>query len=181
MVSTHGIRLNIHVLHSLTREGSEQDHFGGSVRPLFTVPALILSLAVPLVSQSSERAKAEAMVKEGIAFLKSNGKEAFIAEVHKGSGRFHAKPGNPVYLFVYDLNGVVLAHGAEANLLGVNRLNVKDPDGKQYIKEAIAVAQKKGGGWADYKRMNPDTRKIEEKTSYCLAEGGIVVGCGVYK
>lgn len=151
------------------------------MRLCIAVPALMLTLALPLASQTNERPKAEAMVKEGIAFLKSNGKEAFIAEVHKGSGRFHAKPGNPIYLFVYDLNGVVLAHGAEANLLGVNRLNVKDSDGKQYIKEAIAMAQKKGGGWADYKRMNPDTRKIEEKTSYCLAEGGIVVGCGIYK
>lgn len=151
------------------------------MRPFLMVPVLACVLALPLASQASERPKAEAMVKEGIAFLKANGKDAFIAEVHKGSGRFHAKPGNPLYLFVYDLNGVVLAHGAEANLLGVNRLNVKDPDGKQYIKEAIAVAQKKGGGWADYKRMNPETRKIEDKTSFCLAEGGIVVGCGIYK
>jgi hypothetical protein len=151
------------------------------MRRSVVVPILACVLALPLASQASERSKAEAMVKEGIAFLKANGKEAFIAEVHKGSGRFHAKPGNPLYLFVYDLNGVVLAHGAEANLLGVNRLNVKDPDGKQYIKEAIAVAQKKGGGWADYKRMNPETRKIEDKTSFCLAEAGIVVGCGIYK
>ena len=63
----------------------------------------------------------------------------------------------------------------------MNRLNVKDPDGTQYIKENLAVAQKKGGGWSDYKRMNPDTRKIEQKTSYCLADSGLVVGCGIYK
>ena len=147
--------------------------------PLLIVTACVLSL--PLGAQASERPKAEAMVKEGIAFLKANGKDAFLAEVHKGSGKFHAKPGNPLYLFVYDLNGVVLAHGAESNLLGVNRLNVKDSDGKQYIKDGIALAQRKGGGWGDYKRMNPDTRKIEEKTSFFLAENGIVVGCGIYK
>ena len=66
--------------------------------------------------------------------------------------------GNPLYLFVYDMNGVVLAHGAEVNLLGVNRLNVKDPDGKQYVKDFVAAGQKKGGGWVDYKRMNPETK-----------------------
>lgn len=151
------------------------------MRPSLAVPFLAFILALPLASQSADRPKAEALVKEGIAFLKANGKETFIAEVHKGSGRFHTKPGSALYLFVYDLNGVVLAHGAEANLLGVNRLNVKDPDGKQYIKENIAVAQKKGGGWSDYKRMNPETRKIENKTSFLLAEGGVVVGCGIYK
>lgn len=151
------------------------------MRPSIAAPFFAFLLVASAAAQPAERTKAEALVKEGIAFLKANGKEALFAEVHKGSGRFHAKPGNPIYLFVYDLNGVVLAHGAEANLLGINRLNVKDPDGKQYIKEAIAMAQKKGGGWADYKRMNPETRKIEEKTSFCLAEGAIVIGCGIYK
>lgn len=145
------------------------------------IPALTLVIALPLASQATERAKAEAMVKEGIAFMKAKGKDALILEVQKTSGKFHAKPGNPLYLFVYDLNGVVLAHGSEANLLGVNRMNVKDPDGKHYVQENIAVAQKKGGGWSDYKRMNPDSKKIEEKTSFCLADGGIVVGCGIYK
>jgi hypothetical protein len=104
-----------------------------------------------------------------------------FAEVNKASGRFHAKAGNPLYLFVYDLNGVVLAHGSEANLIGVNRFNVKDSDGKQYIKEAIALAQKKSGGWAGFKRMNPDSKKIEHKTSFCLAENGVVLGCGIYQ
>ncbi len=151
------------------------------MRNRLLMPVFAMILALPMGAQPAEKAKAEALVKEGIAFLKASGKDAFIGEVHKGSGRFHAKPGNPLYLFVYDLNGVVLAHGAEANLLGVNRLNVKDPDGKQYIKDLLAVGQKKGGGWSDYKRMNPDTRKIEQKTSFCLADNGIVVGCGIYK
>jgi signal transduction histidine kinase len=145
------------------------------------VPVLAFIVALPLASQTSDRPKAEALVKEGYAFLKANGKAAFTSEVQRTSGKFHAKPGNPLYLFVYDLSGVVLAHGAEVNLLGVNRLNVKDPDGKQYVKEFVAVGQKKGGGWVDYKRMNPDTKQIEHKTSFVLAEEGVVIGCGIYK
>jgi signal transduction histidine kinase len=145
------------------------------------LPILAFIIALPLSSQTSDRPKAEALVKEGHSFLKANGKAAFVAEVQKASGKFHAKPGNPLYLFVYDLSGVVLAHGAESNLLGVNRLNVKDPDGKQYTKEFIAVGQKKGGGWVEYKRMNPETRQIEHKISFVLAEDGVVIGCGIYK
>ncbi len=145
------------------------------------IPVLAFLVGLPLASQVSERPKAEALVKEGFTFLKANGKAALVSEVQKASGKFHTKPASPLYLFVYDLNGVVLAHGAEVNLLGVNRLNVKDPDGKQYTKEFIAVGQKKGGGWVDYKRMNPETKKIENKVSFCLAEGDIVIGCGIYK
>jgi len=151
------------------------------MRRVSVLPVLAFILALPLSSQVSERPKAEALVKEGFAFLKAHGKAAFVAEVQKASGKFHAKPGNPLYLFVYDLNGVVLAHGAESNLLGVNRLNVKDPDGKQYVKEFVAVGQGKGSGWVDYKRMNPEDKKIEQKTSFILVEESTVIGCGIYK
>lgn len=144
-----------------------------------TIAAIVMALS--LTASEADKSKAISIVKEGHAFLKASGKAALVAEVQKASGKFHAKPGNPLYLFVYDLNGVVLAHGAEVNLLGVNRLSVKDPDGKQYVKEFVAIGQKKGGGWVDYKRMNPDTKQIEHKTSFVLAEEGVVIGCGIYK
>ncbi|GLH74680.1 hypothetical protein GETHLI_31820 [Geothrix limicola] len=151
------------------------------MRPFPAFPLCALILTAPLAAQPSERPKAEAMVKEGIAFLKAHGKEAFFSEVQKATGRFHVKPGSTLYLFVYDLKGVVLAHGARPNLVGMNRWNVKDPDGVYNVQEIIKTGQKKGGGWADMKVENPDTHKIENKTSFCLAEGDVVVGCGIYK
>ena len=144
------------------------------------LPAVFM-LSTALLSQTAERPKAEAMVKEGIAFLKANGKEAFIAEVQKGAGRFHIKPGGTLYLFVYDTKGITLAHGATPGAAGTNRWAMKDPDGKMLIQEIIQVAQRKGGGWVDYKWPSPVTGKVENKSSYCLAEGGIVLGCGVSK
>jgi signal transduction histidine kinase len=146
----------------------------------YLIPVLACLMALPLGAQAADRPKAEALVKEGIAFLKANGKEKFIAEVQKGSGKFHVKPGSTLYLAAYDMNGVVVAHGADAALMGLNRLNVKDPDGVQYIKAQITAGQQKGGGWVNFKRLNPDTRKIEAKTSYCLAAEGLVIFCGVY-
>jgi len=142
---------------------------------------LALTLALPLASQASERPKAEALVKEGVAFLKAQGKDAFIAEVQKGTGRFHFKPGTPLYLFVYDTKGITLAHGATPGAAGANRWGMKDPDGKLFIQEIIQVAQRKGGGWVDYKFPNPANGKVEDKTSFCLAENGVVIGCGIYK
>ena len=151
------------------------------MRTFTALAALALAVALPLSSQPADRPKAQAMVKEGIAFLKSNGKEAFLGEVQKPTGRFHVKPGGTLYLFVYDLKGLVLAHGARANLLGVNRWNVKGPDGVYNIQEIVKIGQKKGGGWADMMVENPETKKVEQKTSFCLAEGDLVVGCGIYK
>jgi hypothetical protein len=144
------------------------------------VPALFL-LAGSLLAQPAERPKAEAMVKDGIAFLKANGKQAFFSEVNKGSGRFHVKPGSTLYLFVYDPKGVVLAHGANINLVGINRWNVKGPDGVSNVQVIVSTGQKKGGGWADMQVDNPQTHKVEQKTSFCLAEGDVIIGCGIYK
>ena len=138
-------------------------------------------LALPLAAQASARPKAESLVKEGVAFLKAHGRDAFLKEVQMGSGRFHFRPDNPLYLFVYDTKGITLAHGATPGAVGANRWGMKDPDGKLFIQEIIRVAQQKGGGWVDYKFPNPATGKVENKTSFCLAEGGLVIGCGIYK
>lgn len=146
---------------------------------------LILStmflVSASMQAQVAERPKAEAMVRDGITFLKANGKAAFLAEVQKGTGRFHEKPGSTLYLFVYDPKGFVLAHGARAELLGVNRWNVKGPDNVYNVQEIIKTGQKKGGAWVDYVAQNPSTHKVENKSSFCQAEGEIIVGCGIYK
>jgi len=149
-------------------------------RRFAAVPFMLL-LAGSLMAQPTERPKAEAMVKDGLAFLKANGKQAFFAEVTKGAGRFHVKPGSTLYLFVYDPKGVVMAHGARPNLVGVNRWNVKGPDGVFNVQEIVNTGQRKGGGWVDMKVENPETHHVEQKTSFCLAEGDLVLGCGVYK
>ncbi len=151
------------------------------MRSYLSVPLLVLSLAAPMAAQPAERPKAQAMVTEGIAFLKAKGKEAFFAEVSMGSGRFHVKPGSTLYLFVYDPKGVVLAHGSKSNWVGVNRWNVKGPDGVFNVQEIIKTGMKKGGGWVDHLVENPETKKIEQKTSFCIAEGDIIVGCGIYR
>ncbi len=144
------------------------------------LPAVFM-LCTTLLAQPAERPKAEAMVKEGIAFLKAKGKEAFIAEVQQGVGRFHVKPGTTLYLMVYDTKGITLAHGATPAAAGTNRWGVKDPDGKMVVQEIIQAGLRKGGGWVDYKWPHPTTGKGEDKTTFCLAENGIVIGCGIYK
>ena len=149
-------------------------------KSLLMLSAVFL-LSTALQAQPAERPKAEALVKEGVAFLKANGKAAFLGEVQKGSGKFHEKPGSTLYLFVYDPKGLVLAHGARAELVGVNRWNVKGPDNVFNVREIIKTGQQKGGGWTEYVAQNPVTHKVENKTSFCLAEGELIVGCGIYK
>ena len=145
------------------------------------VLSLIVCLALaPLHAQDT--AKAQVMVKDAVAFAKKNGKDAFLKEVVQGTGKFHVQAGSDLYIFIYDTQGVCLAIGnGQPNVIGVNRLELKDPNGKFIVKEFIALAKSKGSGWVDYVYLNPTTKKTQDKTSYVEFLDGMIIGCGTYK
>lgn len=148
-------------------------------RATVLIPTLLL--ATVCMQAQDQKAKAQALVKEAVAFAKSNGKEALLKETNQGQGRFHVKGGSELYIFIYDMTGTCLGIGFQGQLVGQNRYNAKDPDGKYFLQELLETARTKGSGWVDYKYTNPVTQKIEAKTSYVEFLDGWMVGCGVYK
>jgi len=143
---------------------------------LFGLAAICLSL----VAQDATQAETEALVKEAIAFAKANGREAVIKEVTKAGGKFH-RHGGELYVFIYDMDGKVVAHGQGASKVGVNQMNAKDPDGVEYVKERVKLAKTKGKGWHDYQYVNPSTQKRQPKTSYIEVWDNLIFGAGIYK
>jgi signal transduction histidine kinase len=77
--------------------------------------------------------------------------------------------------------GVIVAHPKNPKLIGKNLLEVPDPDGKFFRKEIQEVAKTKGTGWVDYKYTNPETKKVELKTTYLKKVGDLIICCGIYK
>ena len=150
------------------------------MRKLRSVSAFVLLAGFPLVSQDATPAEAEALVKEAVSFAKAKGKEAAFKAITVPGGLFH-KHGGELYVFVYDLEGKVLAHGQGAQKVGINQMKAKDPDGKEFVIERIQLAKSKGKGWHDYKYLNPATKKIENKTSYIELWEGLIFGAGIYK
>ena len=86
-----------------------------------------------------------------------------------------------MYIFVFDMSGKTLAHGSNPKLLGKNMTDLKDADGKYFVRSFIEVANTKGKGWIDYKWINPVSKAIEQKSSYIEKVGDVLVGCGIYK
>ena len=123
-------------------------------------------------------AEATAMVKKGAAYLKANGKEKGYAAISNKAGQFNDRD---LYLVVYGLDGVVLAHGANEKMIGRNLIELKDVDGKAFVKERVELAQSKGTFWQDYKFTNPTNKKIEPKSMYCEKLDDSVVCGGIYK
>jgi len=144
--------------------------------------ALALAFAGGAAAQKkaefASKDEAVAMVKKGIAFIKANGKEKGYAEISNKSGQFVDRD---LYLVVYGLDGVVRAHGANEKMVNKNLIDLKDVDGKPFVKERVELAQSKGTFWQDYKFTNPVTKKIEPKQMYCERLEDTAVCGGIYK
>lgn len=123
-------------------------------------------------------AEATVMVKKAVTFIKSSGKDKGFAEITSKAGAFNDRD---LYVTVYGLDGTVRAHGANEKMVGKNLIDLKDVDGKAFVKERMEMAATKSTFWQDYKFTNPVTRKIEPKSMYCEKLEDMVVCGGIYK
>ncbi len=137
-----------------------------------------LTATVALAESRATQADATSMVQKGVAFIKTNGNDKGYAEVTTKGGQFTK---DDLYLVVYGLDGTVRAHGANAKMVGKNLIDLKDVDGKPFVKERVELAQAKGTFWQDYKFTNPVTKSIQPKSMYCEKLEDTVVCGGVYK
>jgi len=144
------------------------------------IASVVLACALLPAARAADiatKAEAEAMVHKALKFLKANGKEKTYGEINKRDGQFTDRD---LYLTVYGLDGVVRAHGANAKMIGKNLMEIKDVDGKAFVKERVELAKKKQPFWQDYKFTNPVSGQIEPKAMFCVPEDDMVVCGGVY-
>ncbi len=128
--------------------------------------------------ERASAAQAKLWVEKAEQFIKEKGQEKAIVEFNNPKGQFIK---GDLYIIVYDFNGVMLAHPFIPEGVGKNRINMPDEDGKYFRREVIELCKAKGSGWVDYKFKHPQTKKIEQKTSYVKKVGDIILYAGAYK
>ena len=133
---------------------------------------------ITFAAQFGTAAEAEALVKKAIQLIKTEGKEKAFVEINNPKGKFVDRD---LYIFVYDITGKCVAHGFNPKMIGKDLIEMKDSDGKYFVKERVEIAKTKGKGWQDYKFTDPITKKIEPKSAYVERVEDLIVGCGVYK
>ena len=149
-----------------------------SIASAITLALLVAAAPSAQAQTKATAAEATAMVKKGVAFIKANGKEKGNAEISNKTGQFIDRD---LYLVVYALDGTVRAHGANDKMIGKNLIDLKDVDGKEFVKERVELAKTKGTFWQDYKFTDPTTKKIAPKSMYCEKLDD-AAGCGgIYK
>ena len=138
-----------------------------------------LPLGAGAKGEFASKEEAMAMVKKGVAFIKANGVDKGYAEISNKQGQFVDRD---LYLVVYGLDGKCLAHGANEKQVGRDLIELKDIDGKPFVKERVELAKAKPAGfWQDYKFTNPVSKKVEPKQMYCEKLNETAVCGGVYK
>ncbi|SMF71920.1 Single Cache domain 2-containing protein [Tistlia consotensis] len=144
------------------------------VSSLAVLGTALLLLAAPVAAGTQGTPdEAKAMAEKAAAFLEANGPEkAFKAFTE--TDQFKDRD---LYVFVYDAKGAAVAHGANPALVGKNLMELRDPTGKQFVKDFVAVQD---AGWVEYSWQNPVSKKVEPKRSWIIHTSGVWLGVGAY-
>lgn len=137
---------------------------------------VILAALAGAAFSAGTKEEAKALVKGAIADFKAQG-DAVFAKITAKDPKYVKED---LYVTVYDMNGKCVAHGSNVKQVGKDLIDLKDPDGKAFVKERVEMAKTKGSGWQDYKFTNPVDKKIEQKSAYLEKSGEFIFSCGAY-
>ncbi|MGA9099832.1 MAG: cache domain-containing protein [Methanotrichaceae archaeon] len=126
----------------------------------------------------SDRDELVAYVNDALQFAKKNGKQNALAVFNDQKGNF-TRDGR--YIFAYDYDGKNLALPYQPDLIGTNRIGVRDPNGVDFVRQAIDLARM-GNGFHYYIYPDPSRNMTPElKLSYVTnVDGTWFLGAGIY-
>ncbi len=122
--------------------------------------------------------EAEAMVGKAVHHIHAVGAEKAYRDF---TARTPAFADRDLYVVVYTMEGRVLAHGQNPKMVGKELIDLRDADGKEFVKERVELTRSKGKFWHDYKFTDPVTKKVLPKSTYCERVESTAVCVGIYK
>lgn len=140
--------------------------------------AATLDVSVSAKEQFGTAREAEAMVAKAVGHIRAVGADRAYRDFTDKAPAFTDRD---LYVIVYDLNGRVLAHGQNPRMVGKDLIDLRDADGKEWIKERVELTRTKGKFWHDYKFTDPLTKKVLPKSTYCERVESTAVCVGIYK
>ncbi|HEX9811365.1 MAG TPA: methyl-accepting chemotaxis protein [Burkholderiales bacterium] len=168
-------------LENVTQQNAALVEEGAAVATAFEQEAtrLIDVVGAFKVDRMQDRDAAVSLVQRAIAHVRAVGPKQAFKDFDDPNGAF---VDGERYVYVWDINGPMLASSASQHLLGHNMMDQVDADGKTYAAEIFEIARTKGKGWCDYRLRNPSkNNQIEPKSAYIESDGSVIVGCGIYR
>jgi cytochrome c len=122
------------------------------------------------------RPVAQALAERAAQHLAKVGREQAFKDFHDPAGGFLD---GDLYVFVFDLEGVLHVSGGFPRATGRNLLQHGEPAFTN-TSGILRVAKQEGKGWFEYQWRNPCTGRAATKISYVIRVGDLVVGVGAY-
>jgi len=120
--------------------------------------------------------EAQALLDRAVVLVQSEGEKKALAVFNDRKGAFVDRD---LYVFCMGPEYKITAH-VEVGMRGIDVATLKDPDGKEFGREMIAIAQR-GGGSIEYRWVNPVSKDVEPKISFLKPAGTQFCGVGAYK
>lgn len=133
-----------------------------------------------LAQERGTKDEAKAMAEQAAAHVKKAGPDQAFKDFTSDKANWTKKD---MYVFALDMKGLTVAHGANEKLVGKSMMELKDQNGKLFVKEITDVVKAKGSGWVEYDWAHPQTKKIDGKATYALKLSNYdgLVAVGVYR
>jgi len=121
----------------------------------------------------ADRDRAVDLVRKAYSYIKTNGiTVASLEATNNNEFRY-----GDLYIEIYDMQGKCLANGLNKYVVGTNRIDAQNEDGRYFVRDIIEKG-KKGGGWVNYKLKRLFRSVYVESVNMGLDT--YVIACGVY-
>jgi cytochrome c len=145
--------------------------------------ALIFVLAVPYAgAEELDPELCKAKTRAAAALLEAEG-DAALVKIKDADGEFRFADGKG-YVWVHNLDGVMVMHPIKPALDGKGLLDMRDVNGVYLFVDMNELCEEHGEGWVAYSWPKPGEEKSSPKISYVkLVEHGgksYVAGSGMY-
>jgi len=126
-----------------------------------------------------------ALVDKTVTDIHNNAADTF-RKINAGEAPYQDIQDPGLYVFVYDTNVTMIAHGDNILMVGSNWRGKTDVTGFAFRDAIVNGALENGSGWVEYVYFNPSQANLYYKTTYYkLATGSddnkYVVCCGNYR
>ena len=104
-----------------------------------------------------------------------------VEEFIKGFVTLYRYDSGTGYFFINQGTRCVV-HPIDPSLVGKDQADLKDSDGRYFIREFVKIAETRGEGFVSYKWLDPTSNKVEEKLTYVFyfAPFDWIIGTGAY-
>jgi hypothetical protein len=158
------------------------------MRTLWVVLILLMAGASHLAGSRPARAfdprcptatpeRARALAERAARLLRARGALTAFRRFTDRAGGFVA---GDLYVFVFDLDGVLRASGGWPSTVGSTVVQPSARGGGIFTRMR-RLALEKGKGWVHYAWYSPCTRAMQPKMSYIIRVGRYIIGVGTYK